>query len=268
MRSLYRVFKTASLLSVGIAAGYFGGKFGVLYNPFQARDNRLLYQFDSITKEHQSFLKKNHYVEPHFLYDMTQKRTQMNTFFEKALLMDIGAFKMLDFFVTKDVYELLCNENCVEGSKDVILNKSSLACVFNTNDNVQGHMGVVHGGFTATLIDSFFGAFGYLLNDMKPVATANLQIKYKKPMKVNKEYMLVCEVEKIEGKSFFLKSYVRDPQGNVYCESTARFAKVDWQSMLMRNLFKETMKKKEDMPSLPSPSDIGVKIPVPEIAMK
>jgi len=266
MRSLSRVFKTASLLSVGIAAGYFGGKFGVLYNPFQARDNRMLYQFDSITKEHQGFLKENHYVEPQFLYDLHQKRTQMNTFFEKALLMDIGAFKMLDFFVTKDIYELLCNEKASTGPRDVILNKSSLACVFNTNDNVQGHMGVVHGGFTATLIDSFFGAYGYLLNDMKPVATANLQIKYKKPMKVGKEYMLVCEVEKIEGKSFFLKSYVRDPKGVIYCESTARFAKVDWQTMLMRNLFKEALKKKEEMPSITTATDIGVK--VPELAMK
>lgn len=268
MRSLTRLFKTASLLSVGIAAGYFGGKFGVLYNPFQTRDKRMLYQFDTITKEHQSFLKSNNYVEPHFLYDLHQKRSQMNTFFEKALMMDIGAFKMLDFFVTKDIYELLCNETCPEGTKDVILNKSSLACVFNTNENVQGHMGVVHGGFTATLLDSFFGAFGYLLNDMKPVATANLQIKYKKPMKVNREYMLVCEVEKIEGKSFFLKSYVRDPQGNVYCESTARFAKVDWQTMLMKNLFRESLKKKEDSPTtITATAEIGG-VKVPELAMK
>jgi thioesterase superfamily protein 4 len=56
-------------------------------------------------------------------------------------------------------------------------------------------MDIVHGGFTATLIDSIFGYLGTLVNDLSPVATANLNLNYKKPIKVEKEYLLNCEVK-------------------------------------------------------------------------
>lgn len=52
----------------------------------------------------------------------------------------------------------------------------------------------MHGGLTATLIDNLFGYMGTLINGLEPVATANLSINYKKPIKVNQEYMLLCDV--------------------------------------------------------------------------
>eukprot|EP01017_Pseudomicrothorax_dubius_P013947 TRINITY_DN1634_c0_g1_i4.p1 TRINITY_DN1634_c0_g1~~TRINITY_DN1634_c0_g1_i4.p1 ORF type:complete len:258 (-),score=73.78 TRINITY_DN1634_c0_g1_i4:128-901(-) len=246
-----RFLKSASLITLGGIGGYFGSKFGLIYNPFAPRDKKIFYQFDAISKEHQDFLRSNNFVEPHIFYEIHHRRKQTNTFFEKALLMDLQAFHLLDYFVTKEIYEELCGrgEQRTVEDREEMLKKAAVSCVFSVDEKVQGHMGIVHGGFTATLVDTFFGALGYALNDLKPVATANLQIRYKKPLKVNKEYMLVAEVDRIEGKNIFLKSYIRDAKGHIFCESTARFARVDWGVAMVQSLFKDIMKGKEAIPT-------------------
>jgi len=128
------------------------------------------------------------------------------------LLRDLKAFNVTDVFVTKDVFEGLCDSGC------------SLACVFKANDTVQLQTGYIHGGLTAALIDTFFATFGFILNDLKPVKSANLEVKYNEALETGQEYMLICQVDKIEGQNCQLKSYIRNPKGEVLCESTADFA--------------------------------------------
>jgi hypothetical protein len=41
------------------------------------------------------------------------------------------------------------------------------------------------GGFTAAILDSTSGMLGTITNNLNPVATAYLNIQYKKPLKVN-----------------------------------------------------------------------------------
>ena len=65
-----------------------------------------------------------------------------------------------------------------------------MTCVFSAKSALQGHFGIIHGGFLATLIDNLFGYLGTLSNDLVPVATANLNINYRKPIKVGREYMI------------------------------------------------------------------------------
>ena len=43
---------------------------------------------------------------------------------------------------------------------------------------------------TATLIDHLSGILGIVMNRMVPVATKDLKITYRKPLKVGKEYMV------------------------------------------------------------------------------
>jgi uncharacterized protein (TIGR00369 family) len=252
-----RAAKTALLLSVGMAGGYYGYKYNLIYNPFTGsapRSTKMLYQFDAISKELQEYLRSNDFIEPQYLYDMHHKRTQMNTFFEKSLLMDLEAFEMLDFFVTREIYQDFAEDKTEsttlldDEARLELYKRSKVAVVFKVSDNAQGHLGIVHGGFTATLIDNFFGGLGFMINDMKPVATTQLQLTYRRPLKISKEYMLVCEVDKIEGKHFHLKAYIRDAHNRILCESTARFTKVDWGHTLVSNLLKQvkTTKSKEN----------------------
>lgn len=58
----------------------------------------------------------------------------------------------------------------------------------------------------ATLIDNLFGYLGTLANDLVPVATANLNINYRKPIKVGKEYMIKVELTKIDGRKVYLSA--------------------------------------------------------------
>ena len=48
---------------------------------------------------------------------------------------------------------------------------------------MQAHSGIVHGGLVATLIDNAFGYLAGASSNMIPVATAFLNINYKKPIK-------------------------------------------------------------------------------------
>lgn len=81
--------------------------------------------------------------------------------------------------------------------------------MFNASDHVQGHFKIVHGGLLATMVDNAFGQLSTLAAG-KPCATANLSVNYRKPVKVNEDYMINCEVERVEGRKIFLKAQIVD----------------------------------------------------------
>lgn len=55
--------------------------------------------------------------------------------------------------------------------------------MFNATDSVQGHEGIIHGGLLATLFDNAFGYLGVAASGLVPVATAYLNVTYRKPVK-------------------------------------------------------------------------------------
>jgi len=108
------------------------------------------------------------------------------------------------------------------------LNLGKIYCIFSPNSAVQGHISVAHGGFTATIIDNVLGVLSGLVSDYQPSATAYLNVNYKKPIKTGHEYMMVAEVEKIQGKKNFLKVSIVNEKMEKCVEADALFVKVDW----------------------------------------
>lgn len=60
------------------------------------------------------------------------------------------------------------------------------------------------------MFDNAFGQIAVLKSGMIPVATANLNVNYKKPIKVGHDYMMNCFVEKHEGRKIFVKGIIVD----------------------------------------------------------
>lgn len=79
---------------------------------------------------------------------------------------------------------------------------------------------------------------GTLINGLEPVATANLSINYKKPIKVNQEYMLLCDVVEEQGKKIRLRAKIIDCNNLIHVEATALMIKVKWDA----NIWKSTLK--------------------------
>ena len=55
-------------------------------------------------------------------------------------------------------------------------------------------------GASATIIDECLGLLAYITADYNPIATAYLNINYKKPALIGKEHCLKAWVKKVEGK--------------------------------------------------------------------
>lgn len=78
---------------------------------------------------------------------------------------------------------------------------------------------------------------GTLSNDLKPCATANLNINYKKPVKVGEEYIIKMEVSKIDGRKVYIAARVEDHNGVVYTESSALMISVNWGTSSWKKMF-------------------------------
>ena len=96
--------------------------------------------------------------------------------------------------------------------------------------HVEGPPGCVHGGATASIIDSTMGAnlwrSGYFS------VTANLNVNYRKFIPL--EQVIVCEswVDRVEGRKIFVAAKVRSLDNKtVHAEATGLWIKIDIHKM-------------------------------------
>jgi acyl-coenzyme A thioesterase PaaI-like protein len=68
-----------------------------------------------------------------------------------------------------------------------------LYCIFSPTDYICGHPEIQHGGATATIIDQNMGYLASLYSH-ELVATAKLNVEYKRPIRKNQYYVLEVEV--------------------------------------------------------------------------
>jgi len=105
-----------------------------------------------------------------------------------------------------------------------------VTALITVGDELSGHPSLVHGGFTAAILDDLFGwAAAMEKNSIFPnsqtkIFTANLDVNYRKPMKDCSAYMVDIHVEKVvRQKKVYLTATVTDTEGRVCVESTALY---------------------------------------------
>lgn len=109
---------------------------------------------------------------------------------------------------------------CDEGKKLVSLSY--------LGEDLCGHVGMIHGGLLATLLDEAMGrcCFGALPN--KIAVTASLTVNYKSPAPSNGFVLLTAEVVKTEGRKCWVKGKIQvlgegEEGGKVLAEAEALF---------------------------------------------
>lgn len=89
-------------------------------------------------------------------------------------------------------------------------------------NGLNGHAKIIHGGFTAMLIDEAFG-FANMLHNDKHTFTANLNVNYRKPIPAPSIVLCRTRIVNVLGRKRQLVCTVEGPERVVYAEASALF---------------------------------------------
>merc|ERR1712217_236937 len=110
---------------------------------------------------------------------------------------------------------------------DAAAGKTKLIATVDLGDELNGHPGLIHGGFAAALLDDLFGWTAFLEAeqhvDMKnsTIFTANLNVNYRRPMKDKSAYTIELYAEKVvRKKKIYLKALIQNSEGELCVDGT------------------------------------------------
>src|SRR5271163_4875390 len=92
---------------------------------------------------------------------------------------------------------------------------------FRLGPEYQGGPGFIHGGIIATLLDEVMGKV-CRFREVRAV-TAELTVKYLKPVKVDEEIVVEGFETEVKGRNLFLVGEIRNGAGEVLARGTGRF---------------------------------------------
>ena len=117
--------------------------------------------------------------------------------------------------IEDDQYCFVCGKKNENGLRlEFFYNNNKIFARVVFDKRFQGWKDVVHGGLVSTVLDEAMakitGYLGYYC------VTAEINIKFKNPVSVGKEYVVEGEIIERRGKIFFTKSCLKDISGNVF----------------------------------------------------
>jgi acyl-coenzyme A thioesterase PaaI-like protein len=102
-------------------------------------------------------------------------------------------------------------------------------CIFSPKEQLCGHPDIQHGGTTATIADQNSGVLA-MLYSKELVATSELALKYKRPVKRGQIYVWEGEIESRDDRKIYVKSVVRELETGAICaEANALMMTVKWE---------------------------------------
>jgi len=206
-----------------------------------------VHKFDEtdLSESTRKYVEQNGLVMPHTFQNYVKKYDH-DHFFEKSILNQMNGLNEYNIFLDKNYCQVITDEvQTTPEEKQKAQNSAKLHCIFTANSRVQGHLGIIHGGFTSTLFDNLAGTLAFLVADYKPAVTSYLNVSYKKPMKIGKEHICIVEVDKIEDQKIFLKGKVIDNANIIYTTFDSLFIKTPMDNFVSKELEKKLQDEKQ-----------------------
>jgi uncharacterized protein (TIGR00369 family) len=97
-------------------------------------------------------------------------------------------------------------------------------CDFVPRPEFQGYDEIVHGGIVATILDEAMAR--WLWQRELKFATAELTVRYVRPLKVGAPATATARMEKESSRMIEMSAQIEDGDGNVVAKATARFLPV------------------------------------------
>lgn len=111
--------------------------------------------------------------------------------------------------------------------------EGALLAFYYLGRKLSGHNGLVHGGVSATLLDECMGRATFPRLTGKIAVTANLQIDYRAPIKVDSVVLVRANVTECEGRKVWVKGVIEDAEeGTVFVEAKGLFIEPKWSASL------------------------------------
>lgn len=131
----------------------------------------------------------------------------------------------------------VCGEENIHGLKARFFFDGEKAFTkVKATDKFEGYKGIYHGGVTASLLDEVM--IKAILAIDKFVVTAEMTIKYHRPVTVGLDLTFTGKLTKNKGRLYFAEGSVVDSDGIIYATSTAKYieAKEDLKPTLMNSI--------------------------------
>lgn len=104
------------------------------------------------------------------------------------------------------------------------------------SEKFEGYRGIYHGGVISSLLDEVM--IKAILAEDIFVVTAEMTIKYKRPVLIGEKLILIGKISDNKGKVYFTEGEVRDDKGTIYAVATGKYIRAndDLKAQLMKSL--------------------------------
>ncbi|KAF5570676.1 hypothetical protein FPHYL_1042 [Fusarium phyllophilum] len=108
-----------------------------------------------------------------------------------------------------------------------------LLAFYHLGHKLSGHSGLVHGGIAAVLLDECMGRASFPRLTGKISVTANLNLNYKSPIKVDSVILIRAEVTDVQGRKVWVRDVIENAEdGAVFVEAKGLFIEPKWAASL------------------------------------
>ncbi|KAI9159074.1 hypothetical protein HJFPF1_07082 [Paramyrothecium foliicola] len=111
----------------------------------------------------------------------------------------------------------------------------SLIAFYQLGTSLSGHIGIVHGGIIATLLDECMGRACFPKLQHKIAVTAKLEVEYKKPIPAGSIVYVLAETRDVQGRKANVEASIRSAEDDtVFASSKALFVEPKYASTLTK----------------------------------
>jgi len=236
-----RAFTTLAKLSLGLTTTGAAAYYGHQYYFGNTQEHSPFADSPIVSDYFKEYIREHDLVTP-LLYKNYQQKYKFDHFFEKGVLKELQGLRDYNLFVHKDFHDVLSGDlELPKEEKHKITSQGKIHCTFAPSSKLQGFQGLIHGGFTSTLLDNIAGCLAFMACDYTPAVTAYLNVKHEKPMKVDEEYVAILGIEKMEGRKIFIKGQIVDKEKNVYTTLDTLYIKANFDNFYIKHLFKSLL---------------------------
>ncbi|KPM38576.1 hypothetical protein AK830_g7981 [Neonectria ditissima] len=105
----------------------------------------------------------------------------------------------------------------------------SLLAVYHLGPKLAGHVGIVHGGIAAVLLDECMGRACFPRLAGKIAVTARLELDYNSPIPVNNVILIEAVTKEVQGRKAWVEATVSDAEdGRELVKAKALFIQPKW----------------------------------------
>lgn len=118
----------------------------------------------------------------------------------------------------------VCGQNHAKGLRIEFFTcgKETVQCSYEPDGYQTGYDGVVHGGVVSAIMDELLGWSISFKNEILAV-TAELSIRFQKPVTVGKTYTAIAKVENGQGRLWKASGIIKDDDGKIYVKAEGRY---------------------------------------------